>query len=312
MLAGLTGVASATIWTVDNSGGLADFSDVNSAIAAVEDGDTLLFAGSSSTYGTVSLTKPLCLIGPGYFLTENPNPYEKKLSAKFQNITLNSGSSGSQLLGLDLLATPAYIVITSAVSNVIVKRCSARYFSISGDNNTIMQSYASAGSAGAIQCSGTNNTIRNNYLNTHLTNMSTINAGNIIENNVIRANMTISSCAFGNNIVRTYDLTFHDCDPYNCICDSDQCGTENDNQANVDMASIFLLSGTSDGQWVLADESPAIGAGLGGIDCGMFGGSAPYVLSGIPDIPQITSIFVPGRANPAEGLDIKVTIKSTN
>jgi hypothetical protein len=32
--------------------------------------------------------------------------------------------------------------------------------------------------------------------------------------------------------------------------------------------------------------SPGLGAGFGGTDCGIFGGAEPYVLSGIPPIPN--------------------------
>ena len=122
--------------------------------------------------------------------------------------------------------------------------------------------------------------------------------------------MTITSSTFGNNIIYSGTLTLTNCDPYNCICNEDQCGTENGNQANVDMIAVFVPSGTTDGQWQLRNGSPAIGAGLGGVDCGMFGGTDPYVLSGIPDIPMITSLYVPSRANPTDGLDVKITIES--
>jgi hypothetical protein len=41
------------------------------AIAAASSGDTLLVAGSVTSYGTALLTKQLKIVGPGYFLTEN-------------------------------------------------------------------------------------------------------------------------------------------------------------------------------------------------------------------------------------------------
>ena len=53
------------------------------------------------------------------------------------------------------------------------------------------------------------------------------------------------------------------------------------------MATVFVdYSGTlgksDDAKWKLKAGSPAIGAGVSGVDCGVFGGVTPYVLSGVP------------------------------
>ena len=55
---------------------------------------------------------------------------------------------------------------------------------------------------------------------------------------------------------------------------------------NVAMADVFAdyegsLDFSTDGKWQLKDGSPAIGAGMDGVDCGAFGGITPYILSGI-------------------------------
>ncbi len=308
LFAGITSLVSAKIWTVDSGGGLADFTDIIAAISGADEGDTLLIKGSSTAYSTFSLSKKLCLIGPGYYLTENPNPYEYKNNARMGTVYFVAGSSGSQLIGIQA----SYIKINAGVENVLIKRCLCTTVEISGDNNIIKQSnMITGGGAHAILCSGTGNTIRNNYIKD--TENNYISAGNIVENNIIStSNLTITSSTFGNNIILTGNLTFNSTDPYNCICNASQCGTESGNQANVVMADVFVETGTSDGTWMLKVASPALGAGLGGVDCGMFGGLDPYVLSGIPDIPMITSIVVPSRANPTDGLDIKVTIQSNN
>ncbi len=44
---------------------------------------------------------------------------------------------------------------------------------------------------------------------------------------------------------------------------------------------------TTDGKFRLKPGSPAIGAGIDGVDLGIFGGPNPYKLSGIPSIPTI-------------------------
>lgn len=76
---------------------------------------------------------------------------------------------------------------------------------------------------------------------------------------------------------------------YNNISNSTQFGSSNGNQQNVNMNNVFVgITGNSiDGQWQLKTGSPAIGAGFNGVDCGMFGGDFPYILSGLPPIPAI-------------------------
>ena len=73
----------------------------------------------------------------------------------------------------------------------------------------------------------------------------------------------------------------------NNIGHSTQCGTANGNQQNVNMTTVFVGTGSTDGQWQLSAGSPALGAGVDGVDCGMFGGDYPYKLSGLPSVPAI-------------------------
>jgi hypothetical protein len=63
-----------------------------------------------------------------------------------------------------------------------------------------------------------------------------------------------------------------------------------------------------DERYKLKQGSPAIGYGEGGTDCGIFGGSDPYVLSGLPSIPVIYDISGPATA-PAGGT-LNVTVKA--
>ncbi|HRZ78222.1 MAG TPA: hypothetical protein P5248_12680, partial [Bacteroidales bacterium] len=88
--------------------------------------------------------------------------------------------------------------------------------------------------------------------------------------------------------------------------------TANGNQSNVSMANVFEgTTGTStDGQWKLRTGSPAIGAGENGVDCGMYGGPFPYILSGMPNIPSVYYFLAP--AIPSNTLDVAIKAKSHN
>lgn len=65
-----------------------------------------------------------------------------------------------------------------------------------------------------------------------------------------------------------------------------------------------------DARFQLKSTSAAKGAGLGGVDCGAFGGPDPYVLDGIPEGPNIISVNAPSGA--AAGQTITVNIQAVN
>jgi hypothetical protein len=86
-------------------------------------------------------------------------------------------------------------------------------------------------------------------------------------------------------------------------------GSNNIVSNNVtDNGQVFVGTGSTDGQWQLKPGSPAIGAGVGGVDCGMFGGDSPYVLSGIPSIPTIYFFNAPLEGG--NQLPVQIKIKS--
>ncbi|MDQ6761286.1 MAG: hypothetical protein M3015_01520, partial [Bacteroidota bacterium] len=91
----------------------------------------------------------------------------------------------------------------------------------------------------------------------------------------------------------------------------------NGNQTNVNLSTVFVgypTQGTfsNDNRWMLATGSPAIGAGNGGIDAGMFGGTNAYRLSGIPAIPSFYQLTAPTNAPTSSPYTITFSVKSNN
>ncbi len=78
------------------------------------------------------------------------------------------------------------------------------------------------------------------------------------------------------------------------------------------MTTVFITGGSTDGKYQLKEGSPAKGGGLNGVDCGVFGGSTPYVLSGIPPGPSIYEASAPASAPKGAGLSVTLKIKSHN
>ena len=99
---------------------------------------------------------------------------------------------------------------------------------------------------------------------------------------------------------------------FNNIGDGTQFGTANNNKQNITMASVWTQTGAYnvDSFYVLANASPAIGAGYNGVDCGAYGGANPYKIAMIPSVPAIYKLTVPpvGTTN----INVTVSTRSNN
>jgi hypothetical protein len=167
----------------------------------------------------------------------------------------------------------------------------------------------------------TNIKLMNNYIGTegedggevedYAIYISTTSEGNYILHNVLKGNLRIRNGVFKNNILRKGDFNHGNVDYQYNISSSDVFGTENGNQANVDMNTVFVNSESSDGQFQLAEGSPAIDAGENGVDIGMFGGMTPYVLSGIVPLPTVYYFNAPSVVGHQSELNVNMKIRSS-
>ncbi|MCK5665308.1 MAG: hypothetical protein KAI17_17595, partial [Thiotrichaceae bacterium] len=101
---------------------------------------------------------------------------------------------------------------------------------------------------------------------------------------------------------------------YNNITNEAQFGADNGNQTWVDMDDVFVgaTDNSTDGQWKLKSASPAIGTDTESGDCGMFGGTSPYTLSGIPSIPAVYHFYSTSAASNEVGLRIQIKAKTND
>lgn len=309
--------AYAAVWRVNpiESAG-ADFTSINSAIAsvAVVNGDTLYLEGSGVSLSTtaVSVTKTLNIIGPGYFLDEYSDTQANIAPATISHrVTMSPGSSGSLIQGVTF--TEAYLDINTP--DIIIKRCKLRRvrvgYSAVSDNTIIMQNYLGLITVGNLseQVVITNNIIYGEYGAVTVSSGCTVG----ISNNVIQnGDMVINDSTVDNNIFFNGEFNWTNTTFHNNIGNSDQFGTENGNLSNVVMNDIFLFVGTTDGQYQLATGSPAIGAGVNGVDCGAFGGDTPYILAGIPDYPSIYYFTSPLTTTHETGLPVRIKTRVNN
>ena len=337
--------ASAKIWRVNNNSGVnADFTTLQAAHDGASSADTLHVEASATTYGSATFTKKLVVIGTGFYLDQNPNTQATKQTSLVSSITLYAGASGSVITGIDF----GNGSITVYASDVVIKRNKFAqayttnfdyytgsintYTNYQGDNAPVSNIVISQnfGVSISINNASTGILISNNYISyysyagdataANVLNLN-VNASGIIQNNIIRrGKVTVNNSTVTNNIMiaGTYSGTGNLVS--NNLANESQFGTENNNKANINMASVFLGSGadiSDDGQWKLASGSPAIGAGYGStaqnpVDAGIFSGHTPFVLSGMPAVPSIYSFENKPVGSNSDPITVTIKVKSNN
>lgn len=320
----LQSVVYGAVWRVNpiESAG-ADFTSINDAIdsLSVVDGDTLYLEGSgmSLSTGNVYITKTLNIIGPGYFLDQYSNTQANIAPATISHrVYIQPGSAGSLIKGVTFGSD-----VLIGTSDTTIKRCSFINYSITvgspttADNTILMQNYFNGGGV-IVNNSSQDIIIANNIFSGTFAGI-TVNSGSAsgISNNVIHrgansAAMIVNDSTVSNNIIVSGSVTSTNSTFYNNIGNSDQFGTENGNLSDVVMNDVFLFVGTTDGQYQLATGSPAIGAGVNGVDCGAFGGDTPYILAGIPDYPSIYYFTSPLTTTQDTGLPVRIKTRVNN
>lgn len=310
-------------WRVNNAYGInADFDNIPAAVDSASAGDIIYIEGTNIPYvATVTISKPLTLIGPGYFLASNDSTQANVSTAIVSGkINLNPGSEGTYMAGL----TTSTIRISA--SNMIIERnnISSIQLGYSADigNVVIRQNYISSISDYNYYTSAV---IKNNIITGTIN--STTRANWLIYNNTLYGPTTstkirVYNSSVKNNIV----VNTQSADPYDCI-DTDPARNNNiaynvcnkvfyygpeleNNIWDATPDTLFVMDGNSETMLFLEEDSPAIGYGENGQDCGAYGDLTPYILSGMPPVPHIFEASVPVSATTTGGLPVNVKIKS--
>ena len=121
-----TGSLMSANWTVDsNISRPADFRTVQAAhnSASVAPGDVLYLMPCSVSYGALTMTKPLTIIGTGYLLNQNLPFNVPAPSARTSTINFGPGSDGSMITGLEVEGNIAFIKVDEVFpSHITIKR----------------------------------------------------------------------------------------------------------------------------------------------------------------------------------------------
>jgi len=312
---------SAKIWRVNSAGLPADFTSVQAAhdAANVLAGDTIHLEPSMVSYGSLTSTKKLIILGPGYFLNLNTNQQANPVTATIENFTLNAGSNGTVISGLTIagnntISTGNVMIMRNKIAGNISLSVNNTYSNILISGNYMSNSVTWQGAIGADLI--TNVLIFNNYI--YLISLPVPFSGVIANNVIFHHSSSTYNFTIKNNICTQTDNSPYFNGDYNSIknniCAS-QAGLPagNGNQIEVPMSTVFVgaTGQSTDGQWQLKEGSPAKGAGLSGEDCEMFGGNTPYHLSGLPNIPSIYKLSAPSFSN-GNTLPVTISVKTNN
>lgn len=310
--------AEAKIWRVNNNVGIhADFTTLQLAHNGATAGDTLYLEGSTNSYGALTATKQLYIIGPGYYLDMMPNSQVGQQSAKVDNMSLNVGAAGTVIMGVDFNGNALNIYcndvtirknkFAQAITNDQLYwsgTITLNHVNNNGNNPGVSNIIIAQNVGVTISATKPSNNIliTNNiisYAGNHSENTTSAcleggqNTVMLIQNNIFRrARVNVYGSTLTNNILVAGSFMPNNNLYSNNISAGTQFGTDNGNQSNVTMSTVFTATGAPDEYYKLKPGSPAIGAGYGStagnqIDCGVYSGSFPYVVAGLVNMPVI-------------------------
>lgn len=316
--------ASAAIIRMDNRPGRpSDFPDLRTAVSKAKAGDTIFVSGSPDTYGVgneIVIDKKLTLIGPGYSIGENyPEHAAAQQDATLESVRVTEGGADSQLKGLKIPS------LVGDGDRLLVKRCLLSRC-VFGESRLVigprLQQCAVIGdyNSGWLHFHARDAVVSNNLIRLISPNYAHRAIGDwggagrsaatahFSHNTIVGESsgkaFTKRKFTFSSNViyleseraVADFLLAYQPDESNNVI------GTE------ALAAGTFLGEGSIDRMWQLGltAENPARGKGEFGEDCGAFGGSTPYVMSGIPSLPYFELFKAESTVGPSGNLKVRL------
>ena len=320
--------AVATVLVVDPFGGTGTYPDFWTANLQAISGDTIeVRPMTPNIIGQLIVDQDLTITGPGFWLGQN---YPTYFSPGYRGWEIREVrvQGGAKLVLNSVFVEQDIIVEADSRLNFNKSRCSKIY---SGNNSTIEFDRSHINSLWFDRCSGTSSC--NSY------NVSVYGINSFIANFYSNATrffaLSLVNCIVGDfsSNARYGELT-------NCIILPASSPLQNACTSNLrsvkysaipqtpgsggcDITNTSYGGGPStvyanrcntnscDSSFYLIPNSPAIGAGYNGVDCGIFGGPTPYELSGLPSRPWIYELMAPPATTGGSGpMPVVVKVKA--
>ena len=333
----LSTAAQAKTWRINSDPeAKADFLSINDAMASLDvyPGD-VLYLDPGCHLSRQEISKGVTIIGTGFNLN---GAVEEAFVDGFE-----IKASDVKLMSINI--TGDVFVNNSKASNITLERCKTRnlLFQNAGTNLKVLNCYVSGNISGishgvAVRnsivlgqihsikngvikncvvisdCGNSSSNSYNYYVLYSITNTSITN--NIIINTSTQSTVDGNTTKFYNHQT-IYNVSETDANSINNnILSNDAEHTfaiyKTNQFIGAKIEDVFEWEGSLDERFKLKEDSPALGAGANGVDCGVYGGAYPYVVSGLPKfIPYIVESNIP--TTPTDGkLNITLKIKSQN
>jgi hypothetical protein len=245
-----------TTWTVDNTPNSgAQFTDIQSAINAASDGDTIYVQQSVQLYGDAIINKGINLIGRAY----EGSPF---YLTRINSIQFANGASNSKIAGVEcgIISGSNTMGLTNTISNIVVQECILGTIDVSGGTTSLPGSFNNITISGnriggvTVRDVASNVIISNNIIgvlevdsstNTIIRNNNLEYSGGIAIRNRDNAPLNITDCvinSFSNQISLSGSYSFNNCHFYSLFAVSTAVTLQN-NGAQVQNTSNCTFSG---------------------------------------------------------------------
>jgi hypothetical protein len=346
----IAGLAQSMVVVNNTPGVVADYKTLQGALDSVAPGTLILLQPGISTYGEVTVSKRVGIIGAGYFLNQNaePNRQATPRESVVSLIVFDAGSNGSYITGISMTGntnTGQNRFNFSNTSDITISRClihpgSNQWIAYMYRSSavTIKQSYIRVpGGGGHAYILSSRESTGLQFFNNIFTSdgdgygfilpteyFSNYTASILFKNNVMHnvGNPIYypSACTMINNIIFQTSSGYNQ---VNAVAASNNVGNATysaagPNIVNAVKTDVFVLNSdpsisSIDAAWKLKPGSAAIGYAQGGGDCGAFGGepNERYELSGIAEfVPNIFYMNVPAVGTTNGGLPVHIKVRA--
>ncbi len=316
------------------------YNDLQVAITAAADGDSLYVHGTNISYGDITITnKTLTFIGAGYGSNLQSNFQQR---SRIGNINFSgfSGTKNIVLAGLIMEADIYNAATGTPVNNLVIERCAVNKISCTCNNlivrqslfenytyhlfifqptvlgNAILQNSVFVGAIGSGMNLGSslweNNIFKEstNYYNLY-GEIGSINGTAIFKNNIFNDyySIGVSNCTFNNNLFVSVGSLGNGNSGTGNVFATGAGFVNNYNPTNTVGKENYCNSV----DFHLSVGSAALTAGPGGTEIGIYGGTnafpATAVLNGVPAMPRITEMNLQNISVSPTG-NINVQIKA--
>ena len=303
--------AMATVLVVDPFGGPGTYPDFPTGYAQAVNGDTIevrpLTQDLSSGF---TLSKSIPILGFGYPLFENYGFGDP--SFHMLDLTLSSGVEvvlesieirtlqigNNSRVRMDKVRVTSAIVTTYSVTDIVVIQSEINQISLP---ESILSSVY-------IQNSFVDHLLGKNFRETNL----------LVSNSVIGSMTAVLYGYFINSIINSGHFCYTNSAAvaqYSVVSTAQGLCDSTNTFAPINTIYALGVPANADPghRYSLAPNSPAIGAGYNGVDCGIFGGPTPYELSGLPSRPWIYELMAPpATTNGAGPMPVVVKVKAVD